>query len=168
MNVETNVQTSFYRDVGCASEPGGHVREAHMKSTSKLKVIVPALAFGLFAAAPIFAQQNDGSGGQSMHRAEGSAESAASGAGHAIERAYHDTVTAVSDTAITAKVKAALHENKATSAADIHVKTTSGVVTLQGTVPSSEVSATALQVVQQTSGVNEVRNELTMLPTATR
>jgi osmotically-inducible protein OsmY len=44
-------------------------------------------------------------------------------------------VTAISDTAITAKVKTALHENKITKDADIHVKTVAGVVTLKGAVP---------------------------------
>jgi osmotically-inducible protein OsmY len=133
-----------------------------------LRIIVPALVLGLVAAAPIFAQEDSGSASESMHRAGESAENAASDTGQAIKHAYHGTVTAVSDTAITAKVKSALHENKVTKGADIHVDTVAGVVTLQGAVPSTDISATAQQVAQQTSGVKEVRNELTMVPTPAR
>jgi hyperosmotically inducible protein len=139
-----------------------------MKNASRLKIIVPALVVGLVAAAPIFAQEDSGSASESMHRAGESAGNAASDTGQAIKHAYHGTATAVSDTAITAKVKIALHENKATEDADIHVHTVAGVVTLQGTVPSADTSATAQQVAQQTSGVKEVKNELTMVPAAAR
>lgn len=139
-----------------------------MKNALRLKIVVPALVLGLVAAAPIFAQEDSGSASESMHRAGESAGNAASDTGQAIKHAYHGTATAVSDTAITAKVKIALHENKATKDADIHVHTVAGVVTLQGTVPSADTSATAQQVAQQTSGVKEVKNELTMVPAAAR
>ena len=142
-----------------------------MKNAFGLKVkviVVPALLLGMAVAAPIFAQEDNGSASQSMHRAGESAENAASDAGQAIKHAYHSAATALSDTTITAKVKSALHENKMTSDSDIHVDTVAGVVTLKGTVSSAEASATAQQVTQQTSGVKEVRNELTMAPTAVR
>jgi len=142
-----------------------------MKNAFGLKVkviVVPALLLGMAVAAPIFAQEDNGSASQSMHRAGESAESAASDTGQAIKHAYHGAATALSDTAITAKVKSALHENKVTSGSDIHVDTVAGVVTLKGTVSSAGASATAQQVTQQTSGVKEVRNELTMAPTAVR
>ena len=77
-------------------------------------------------------------------------------------------MTALSDTAITAKVKTALHENTVTSGSDIHVETVAGVVMLQGTASSAEAIATAQQLAQQTSGVRQVNNELTMAPTASR
>ena len=139
-----------------------------MKNVFRLKIIVPALVLGLVAVAPVFAQEDSGSASESMHRAGESAENAAVDTGQAIKHAYHGTVTAVSDTAITAKVKTALHENKVTKNADIHVHTVAGVVTLQGTVPSADMAEAAQQVAQQTSGVKEVRNELTMAPTAAR
>lgn len=139
-----------------------------MSNTFRLKIIVPALVLGLVAAPSIFAQENSGSASESMHRAGESAENAASDTGQAIKHAYHGTVTAVSDTATTAKVKSALHENKVTKGADIHVHTVAGVVTLQGAVPSADTSATAQQLALQTSGVKEVRNELTTAPTAVR
>jgi hyperosmotically inducible protein len=131
-----------------------------MKYAFGLKIIVPALVLGMAVAAPIFAQDDNGSASQSMHRAGESAENAASDAGHAIEHAYHGTATAVSDSAITAKVKGGLHENKITNGSDIHVDTMAGVVTLRGTVSSADASSNAQQVAQQTSGVKEVKNEL--------
>ncbi|HVB81887.1 MAG TPA: BON domain-containing protein [Candidatus Binataceae bacterium] len=139
-----------------------------MKNTFGLKIIAPALVLGMFAVTPVSAQGDNGSASQSMHQAGASAEDAASDTGHAIKNAYHGTVTALSDTAITAKVKTALHENKTTTGSDIHVDTVAGVVTLKGTASSADALATAPQVAQQTSGVKEVNNELTLAPTAVR
>jgi hyperosmotically inducible protein len=139
-----------------------------MKNAFGWKIVVPALALGMAMAVPVFAQEDSVPASQSMHRAGNSAESAASDTGQAIKQAYHGTVTAISDTAITAKVKTALHENKITKGADIHVHTVAGVVTLKGTVRSADAATTAQQVARQTSGVKEVRNELTMGPTASQ
>ena len=97
-----------------------------------------------------------------------SAQSKVSKTGEAIKDAYHEAATAVSDTAITIEVKAGLHENKLTRSGDIQVHTNEGVVTLQGTVKSDEAVSAAQKVAQEASGVKEVRNELTMLPTAIR
>ena len=126
---------------------------------------------GVAVASPLAIAQENSSGtpaSNSMHSASTSAENAASSTGHAIKHAYEGTKTAVADTAITAKVKTALHENKVTSGGDIHVHTVAGVVTLKGTARSSQESETAQHVAQQTSGVRQVRNELTTASTATR
>jgi len=140
-----------------------------MRNVFGLKILVPALVFGIVIAAPIFAQEDSNvPASQSMRRAGDSAESAASDTGQAIKHAYHGTVTAMSDTTITAKVKTALHENKVTKDADIHINTVAGIVTLKGVVPSAEAASTAQQLAQATNGVKEVRNELTMAPTAAR
>jgi len=139
------------------------------KNAFGLKIVLPALVLGMAMAAPIFAQDDSNvPASQSMRRAGNSAENAASDTGQAITHAYLGTVTAISDTAITAKVKTALHENKITKGGDIHVKTVAGVVTLKGTVPSADTAATAQQVAEQTDGVKEVRNELTTGPTASQ
>jgi len=139
-----------------------------MKKAFGLKIVVPALVLGMVAAAPLFAQEDNGSASQSMHRAGEAAENAASDTGQAIKHAYRGTATAVSDTAITAKVKHALHENKVTGDSDIHVHTVAGVVTLKGKVSSAGAATTAQQVAQQIDGVKEVRNHLTMEPTVTQ
>jgi len=90
------------------------------------------------------AQESNVPASESMHRAGESAGNAATSAGHAVEHTYHGAATALKDTAITAKVKTALHENKSTKDSDIHVTTIAGVVTLTGSVPSSEVSEEGL------------------------
>jgi osmotically-inducible protein OsmY len=70
--------------------------------------------------------------------------------------------TAVDDTAITAKVKAALGRDKVTSqsVSHIHVTTTTGIVTLKGTVTTVETLAQAELLARSTQGVRNVVNEL--------
>jgi len=138
-----------------------------MNNFVRVTIILSAIALGL-ANTPLFAQEDKGAAGQSMPRAGESAENAASDTGQTIEHAYHGAVTALSDTAITAKVKHALHTSKVTNSSDLQVHTAAGVVTLTGTVPSPDVSTTAQRIAQQTKGVKEVRNELTLSPTATQ
>ena len=90
---------------------------------------------------------------------------AGSSAENAVSHAYHGTATAVDDTALTAKVKTALHEDNATKDATIHVTTVAGVVTLRGKVASGAISDRAQAVAQNTSGVKGVTNRL-KVPTA--
>jgi len=111
--------------------------------------LLPMLLLALAMAGPALAQ----SASQSMHEAGESAESA-------LSHAYHGTATAVNDSALTAKVKTALHNDKATTGADIHVATVAGVVTLRGKVASSDVSSRAEKLAQDTSGVKSVNNKL--------
>jgi hyperosmotically inducible periplasmic protein len=108
-----------------------------------------SVALVLLTAGAAFAQ----SASESMHEAGESAESAAS-------HAYHGTTTAVEDTALTAKVKTALHEDKVTSGAKIHVTTVASVVTLRGSVSSSDVAGHAEEVARNTNGVKGVKNKL--------
>lgn len=118
----------------------------------KLFLLTGVASMLLVSLAPtgtVFAQ----SASQSMHEAGESAESA-------VSHAYHGTATAVDDTALTAKVKTALHEDKVTSGATIHVTTVASVVTLRGKVTSSEVSNHAEEVARNTKGVKGVRNKL--------
>ena len=135
-----------------------------MKSSFGLKVLLPAVALGMICTVPAFAQDasstttnttttNGSSAGEKMNNA-------ASSAGSAIKNAYNGAKTAISDTDITAKVKTALHENKVTNGADIHVTTSDGVVTLNGTAPSRTAVRTAKYLAQETTGVREVRNEV--------
>ena len=135
-----------------------------MKNVFGLKIVIPALALAMAAAIPVLAQDNTGSASQSMSQAGDSAGNSATDAGHAVKHVYQGTATAISDTVITAKVKSNLHGNKITNAGDIHVETIAGVVTLTGTVPSSDASITAEQVTGQTDGVKGVHNELTTAP----
>ncbi|HLW71339.1 MAG TPA: BON domain-containing protein [Candidatus Binataceae bacterium] len=127
-----------------------------MKVRSALKPVVPMVALALAFAGPLFAQ----SASESFHKAGEDTENAGSSVGHAAVNVYHGTATATEDTAITAKVKTALHENDITEGADIHVTTVAGVVTLRGRVASERVSGEARHVAETTGGVKGVRNRL--------
>jgi len=62
----------------------------------------------------------------------------------------------LSDSAITAKVKAALMANTTTSAQNIQVVTNNGEVTLSGVVGSETEASTAVEIAESTDGVQNV------------
>ncbi len=95
----------------------------------------------------------DRSGSQSMTIAGQDTESAA-------RHAYQGTRTAVKDTAITARVKLALHDDKITGKDIIHVDTVAGVVTLSGVVGREEEADRAASIARSTTGVRDVINNL--------
>jgi hyperosmotically inducible periplasmic protein len=111
--------------------------------------LVPAALLAIAIAGTAMAQ----SASQSMREAGESTE-------NAVSHAWHGTKTEVKDTDITAKVKTALHEDKLTKGADIHITTVAGVVTLRGTVPSEQTAARAASVTRETTGVKGVKNRL--------
>ena len=139
----------------------------------KMTLALPLFAISLAAAPFAFAQSdnpsmanpsmsNPPSASESMHEAGQSAEAAGSDMGQAAKHTYHGAKTAVKDSAITAKVKTALHEDKAVGDADIHVDTVAGVVTLSGNAPSTDAAQHAEEVAQQTKGVRSVKNEISI------
>jgi hyperosmotically inducible protein len=134
-----------------------------MKTRKSCIFVLTAILVLTFAGAS-FAQ----SASEKMHEAGQSAKQAGSSAGHAISHAYHGTATAVSDTAITAKVKARLHSDKLAKTGEIHVKTVDGVVTLSGHVPSEAVADRAHEVAEHTNGVKSVNDELRVLESSSQ
>lgn len=66
----------------------------------------------------------------------------------------------VDDSAVTAKVKAAILEDPALKTLQISVKTYKGVVQLSGFVDSKEMVGRAGEVAGKVSGVREVKNDL--------
>lgn len=66
------------------------------------------------------------------------------------------------DSVITTKVKTALIGNPVTKARQINVETLKGVVQLSGFVDNGEEKAEAGRVAAQVSGVNDVRNDLSI------
>ena len=72
------------------------------------------------------------------------------------------------DAATTSKVKTALLLSKHVSAFDIKASTTQGVVKLTGDVPTEETKRLAGAIAQDTSGVAQVQNDLTVNPAAGR
>jgi|HubBroStandDraft_1064217.scaffolds.fasta_scaffold1220949_1 hyperosmotically inducible protein len=111
--------------------------------------LLPALVLAVALAGSAWAQ----SATTQMKEAGSSAE-------NAVSHAYHGTATAVDDTALTAKVKTALHDDATTKGSTIHVTTVAGVVTLRGRVASGEISDRAQAIATSTSGVKGVKNKL--------
>jgi hyperosmotically inducible periplasmic protein len=72
--------------------------------------------------------------------------------------------TTIDDSAITAKVEAALVGNPTTKAREIKVTTSHGVVELSGFVDSNEEKDTAAQLASAVHGVKGVDNELQLKP----
>ena len=129
---------------------------------NKLKAIVCAslLTMTIPVASSGFAQSDSANRGEpsassSMHRAGESTKNAA-------ENTYHGVKRAAKDTAVTARVKLALHDDKTTSGADIHVDTIGGVVTLSGTAPTETAAQRAVNLAEHTKGVASVKNAITV------
>jgi hyperosmotically inducible protein len=118
-----------------------------MRRNGGLKLL-PALVLVMAMAGLALGQ----SASESMHEAGHSA-------GNAVSHAWQGTKTAVKDSDITAKVKLALHDDKLTKDADIHVKTVEGVVTLRGSA-SSETASHAEHLARATTGVVGVKNRI--------
>ncbi|MES2490174.1 MAG: BON domain-containing protein [Pseudomonadota bacterium] len=68
--------------------------------------------------------------------------------------------TAISDAAITTKVKAKYLEDKRLKDSDISVTTANGVVSLTGTAPSAEAKSAAEEVAKTVEGVLNVGNDI--------
>jgi len=130
-----------------------------MNSKYKILALVPALSIGL--AIPAFAQDTSARApapaSTSMHRAGENTEGA-------VKNAYTGTATALTDTKITTKVKAAFATGKGIDSNDIHVKTTAGVVTLGGQVKNSAMAARLVAIAKNTEGVRAVTNDLRINP----
>lgn len=72
--------------------------------------------------------------------------------------------TALSDTAITTKVKAAFAADTTVSAMAIHVTTQKGEVQLSGTAKSAAEKQRAEELARTTEGVRNVRSRITVKP----
>ena len=130
-----------------------------MKSKNRILTIAAAMVLGIGIALPVFAQETTSSSNPS---ASTSMSQAGSDTASAAKNAYHGTVTAISDTSITAAVKTSLAAAKDLRSGQIHVTTTAGVVTLEGVVHDSGVVARAEKIARDASGVQDVKNELTV------
>jgi hyperosmotically inducible protein len=71
-----------------------------------------------------------------------------------------DVGTALGDAAITAKVKAKYLDDKRLKNTDISVTTANGVVSLTGTVPTSEAKDAAEELARSVDGVLNVSNDI--------
>src|SRR6476661_6183391 len=82
----------------------------------------------------------------------------------------HTTKTgaAVSDAAITTKVKAKFAADKQVSATNIHVDTDNGVVKLSGTAKSQDEAIKAADIAKATEGVASVDNSIQVSSSGTK
>jgi hyperosmotically inducible protein len=87
---------------------------------------------------------------------------AADNAGAGTPKTAQKAGSYIDDSVITAKVKAALVEDKQVSAMKIKVVTKDGVVTLKGAVPNAEAGQHALQLAAGVEGVKDVKSDLTV------
>ena len=132
-----------------------------MNSKYRILTLVPAMALSIGLAIPALAQDTSASApapaSTSMHRAGEKTEGA-------VKNAYTGTATALTDTKITTKVKAAFAAGKGIDSNDIHVTTTAGVVTLGGQVKNSAMAARLVAIAKNTEGVRAVTNDLRVNP----
>jgi hyperosmotically inducible protein len=85
-----------------------------------------------------------------------------------VQNAFHFVKDSTQDAETTSSVRTALLLSKQVSPYAIKVETTQGVVTLDGQVPSDQIKAVASAIVQDTSGVKELHNNLVINPSTTR
>jgi osmotically-inducible protein OsmY len=88
------------------------------------------------------------------------AKEAGTEAKQAMREAGTTTAQVLEDTAITAKVKAALHAEKDVKSRDIDVETFQGKVQIKGTVPDRAQAELAAKVAASVDGVKSVDNRL--------
>ena len=125
-----------------------------MHSHLKPMMAITALAAGVLLVG--CGQQGTGTGttvGQKMDRATDKVADTTS-------NATSKVATAVDDTAITAKVKAALIAEPGLKSTAIEVDTKDATVTLSGTVASNELRDRAKQIASSTNGVKNVVDNL--------
>jgi hyperosmotically inducible periplasmic protein len=90
------------------------------------------------------------------------AKEAGAEAKHALREVGETTGQVLEDSAITAKVKAALHADKDVKSRDIDVETFQGKVVIKGIVPDRAQADLAAKVVASVEGVKAVENRLTV------
>jgi hyperosmotically inducible protein len=89
-----------------------------------------------------------------------SASEAVRNAEIATQKVYNDLARNVQNVSLEAKIRAVLHENKATRDSDVQVTANHGVVTLTGEVPSAQSAQQVQDVVASVYGVKAVNNNL--------
>ncbi|WP_434636683.1 molecular chaperone OsmY [Klebsiella sp. I138] len=92
-----------------------------------------------------------------------SAQSVATSAGQAVDSSLNKVGDFMDDSTITARVKAALIDDKDIRSSDISVKTENKAVTLSGSVDSSAQKELALSVAKDVKGVTTVNDKLSVV-----
>ena len=122
-----------------------------------------SIAALVFAAGPAFAE-SDVDKGTVKDRMERKADQAED----KVKAAAHDTKVGVTDSWITSKIKIALFADSRVEGHEVHITTTSGVVTLRGKVDSAEAKTVAGDITKGSEHVKGVKNELQVVAPAQR
>lgn len=120
---------------------------------AKPTLVVAALAAALLATGCQQRSPSDTTGSRSVDQTTANAESKTS-------RAAEKVATAADDTAITAKVKAAILAEPGLKSLQINVDTKDATVTLSGNVESDAMRDRAKQIAMSTDGVKNVIDNL--------
>jgi hyperosmotically inducible protein len=112
--------------------------------------MIPKLATAVFLAGAILAPAASWAAGSNATQGSGSTQASGS--------MMNETKAAMSDTAITAKVKAKLATDRDVHSGDITVSTERGAVKLGGTAQSQQDADKAVDIAKATEGVTSVDN----------
>jgi hyperosmotically inducible periplasmic protein len=138
--------------------------EVDMNTPDRILLAIASFALSVAIAPIARAQQSaDTPASQQMKAAGDEMKSAGQDTTEAAKDVYHGTSRALSDTKITAKVKAALKSDDAVAKDEIHVKTVAGVVTLKGKVANQSDADKAAEIARQTEGVKDVVVQLNIM-----
>jgi hyperosmotically inducible protein len=77
-------------------------------------------------------------------------------------RAAQQVDEKLAEAALTGKIKAKIALDDTLKSADVHVRTTNGIVTLSGSVGTAAMRDRIIQLARETAGVKQVVNEITV------
>lgn len=109
-------------------------------------------------------QESEQTAGQKVDSALEKTKDKVEDARQATGDALKATRTAISDSAITASVKARLAADAELKMLDIQVETSSGRTVLRGSAPNAQARDRATQIARTVDGVTSVDNELEVRP----
>jgi len=124
-----------------------------------MKKLATALIVTGLAVAPVASYANGTMGTKDATNAQAGSTTTQGHSGMT-NNATQKTGAAISDAAITTKVKAKFAADSTVRATKIHVDTDNGVVKLTGTAKSQDEAARAAEIAKSTEGVSSVDNAI--------
>jgi len=137
--------------------------------STMMKKLATALIVTGLTVAPVASYANGTMGNKSdATNAQAGTTATQSQSGMTNHAMGQKTGAAVSDAAITTKVKAKFAADSTVSATKIHVDTDNGVVKLTGTAKSQDEAAKAAEIAKSTEGVASVDNAIQVSQAGTK
>jgi len=137
--------------------------------STMMKKLATALIVTGLTVAPVASYANGTMGNKSdATNAQAGTTATQSQSGMTNHSMGQKTGAALSDAAITTKVKAKFASDSTVSATKIHVDTDNGVVKLTGTAKSQDEAAKAAEIAKSTEGVASVDNAIQVSQAGTR